>query len=166
MKIRILALLIMSVILCSIFPCYAAEVETAPAVATDIVETAPPPAEAAAPTTEGSTASNTPFPGGTYDMLKGYEGIEKDLPNVSIDELGDRINRKGDQVIGFGQEIGRKFAVILFLVSGFVCALTWFGNHEKFWLGIGGFFISGALYVAFTYGASIVHMIGGFLITP
>ena len=109
-----------------------------------------------------ATSSNTQGVYNTNSTLKEIEAdtarIQKDggVPNVTMDDTKNWIERKGFDVISLLQKFGQPFSITIFIVCAFIALIGAFGNSQLIGRGILGMVIAILMYAVVLYAPEIM----------
>ena len=97
------------------------------------------------------------------DMVNGV--INDFAPNITTDDIVNRLETKGNDVVTILQTVGRYVCIGAFIIC---CILTLFGiigNPRMLWGGVIGLIISGVAYAFIVCGREIVNWIATWAIS-
>lgn len=86
------------------------------------------------------------------------------IPNVTIDDAKDLVEKKTYDVVSLLQVFAKPFTIICFIISAIVTVMGAFGRGGYVSKGILGMFISGLVYTAVMYAPQIVQFFSTWLI--
>lgn len=104
-----------------------------------------------ATTTEKTTQSD-PYAVSDINSLIG-------IPDVSTDDIVNKITDKGNDVITIVQTVGRAVCIVVFLICCVCSLIGLLGNQRMLTGSIIGLALSGIMYAAITCGREIVQVI-------
>jgi len=122
---------------------------------------------------ESSVAGEIGEGGGTSDYYKDLYGLSEEtdsgnllnVPNVTIDDLGDRLAAKGGDFVYLIKIVGRYVCLGAFIICCIMIVIGIIGNHRMLVSAIIGAIISGLAYAAITCGEQIVQLIAAWAIS-
>lgn len=82
-----------------------------------------------------------------------------DLEDVSIGDVQEKLESKGDDVISILQLVGRYVCIGAFILGILFTIAGCFGNHKVLFGGLLTVILAGICYAAITCGPEIVHFI-------
>lgn len=86
------------------------------------------------------------------------------LPDVTVDDLGDRLNEKGADVVFLIQTVARYICIGAFVISCILILVGLIGNRRTLASAILGAVLSGVCYGAITCGEQIVQAVSSWFV--
>lgn len=117
-----------------------------------------------ATTIGGGTVSGNPADdinrGGSFDYSAPSDPADiMDIPSVSAEDVANRLNNKGNDVVNILQTVGRWICIGAFVISVIMMVAGCIGNKKMIVQGLIGLIISGVAYAGIVCGREIVMFI-------
>lgn len=84
------------------------------------------------------------------------EEIDDGIPNVTMDEVSDWVDRKGFEIVGLLQRFVQPFAIIIFIGCAILALIGAFGNGKLVSSGILGMVIALVLYSVVVFAPELM----------
>ncbi len=111
----------------------------------------------------GGPAAEQPLQDG-YTLPSGLRPDQVlELPPVTVDDLGERLSEKGEDVVWLIQVVGRYICLGMFVVCCVLTVMGMVGNHRSLPSALLGAIFSGICYGAITCGEQIVQAISAWI---
>ena len=116
---------------------------------------------AAPVTTDIPITSHTPGAGGNVGLWEGDYSPESvlNIPNVSTEDLIERVNTKGNDIILILQTVGRYLCFFGFIICCVMVVIGVIGNRQMLTGALIGLIVCGVMYAGITCGKEIVQYI-------
>lgn len=104
--------------------------------------------------------------GGNQDVGGLVNDTISDLaPNVTTNDIVDRLETKGNDVVTFLKTIGKYVCIGAFVICCILTIIGIIGNHRLLWAGVLGMIISGLAYAGIVCSQEIVNWIATWAIS-
>ncbi|MDF2879525.1 MAG: hypothetical protein K0R54_82 [Clostridiaceae bacterium] len=80
------------------------------------------------------------------------------LPEVTIDQVEEWVDRKGFDLVGLAQTFAQPFAILVFIICGFLALFGLFGNSQLFARGIFGVIFVVIVYACILYAPELLDI--------
>lgn len=91
-------------------------------------------------------------------MFEDSEGLDPGLPEVSVDDAANWIERKGFEIIHLMQKFMQPFAIVIFIASAMMALVGVFGRGQTTSKGLIGMFLALIIYAVGLYAPEIVDI--------
>ena len=117
-----------------------------------------------ATTIGGGTINGKPvddvYSGGSFDFSEPSDPADiMNIPSVSAEDVANRLNNKGNDVVNILQTVGRWVCIGAFVISVIIMVAGCIGNKKMIVQGLIGLIISGVAYAGIVCGREIVMFI-------